>query len=137
MGPATGTLLETMILEAPVAFALFDIDGRYRLSNQALADIHRIPVEDHRGRRPTDILPAPIGERIEASLRRVLTTDQPIVDADLVADVGESGGPRHYELRWFPTHAPDGRIVGAAVFVADITARHAADEALRRSQSRA
>ncbi|MGH3344341.1 MAG: SpoIIE family protein phosphatase [Carbonactinosporaceae bacterium] len=136
VGSSTEALLETMILEAPVAFALFDIEGRYRLSNQALADIDHVPVEDHDGRRPTDILPAPIGERLEASLEHVLATGQPVVDADLAADVAEWGGLRHYELRWFPTHAPDGRTVGVAVFVADITARHAADEALRRSQAR-
>ena len=49
-------LLETLILQAPVAFAFYGPDLRYRRINRMLADINGLPMEDHIGRRPAELL---------------------------------------------------------------------------------
>ena len=69
-------LLETLILEAPVAFAFYDTDLRYRRINRMLADINGLPMEAHIGRRPTEMLPDPLGAAIEARLAEVLETGE-------------------------------------------------------------
>ena len=66
----TSRCFETLILEAPVAFAFYDTDLRYRRINRMLADINALPMEAHIGRRPSEILPDPLGAAIEARLDR-------------------------------------------------------------------
>jgi PAS domain-containing protein len=49
-------LLETLILQAPVAFAFYGPDMRYRRINRMLADINGLPMAAHIGHRPSDLL---------------------------------------------------------------------------------
>ena len=56
LGPGVGrhlessdtALLETLVLEAPVAFAFYDTDFRYRRINRLLADINGLPMAEDR-----------------------------------------------------------------------------------------
>ena len=64
-------LLETLILQAPVAFAFYGPDLRYRRINRMLADINGLPMADHIGRRPAELL-GDLGVAVEERLRQVL-----------------------------------------------------------------
>jgi PAS domain S-box-containing protein len=129
-------LLETLVLEAPVAFAFYDVGLRYRRINQSLAEINGLPIEAHLGRRPRDILPAPLAAAIEQMLVRVLNTGEAIADDDFTASAPTTGEVRCWQSRWFPGRSADGQIHGVAVLVTDVTDRRRAEAALRESHQR-
>jgi len=127
-------LFESAILDAPVAFALYDTDLRYWRVNRALARLNDVPLEEHAGRRPSDVLPAPLAEHIEETLRRVLSSGEVVLIPDFEAGGAES--ERHYTSSWYPARGPDGDLRGVAVFILDITERRRSELAMRRSQAR-
>jgi len=129
-------LLEMLVLEAPVAFAFYDTDLRYRRINRMLADMNGLPMDAHIARRPTDVLPAALGQAVETRLRHVLLTGEVISDLDFTAASPVTGEQRHYESQWFPATAPDGTVIGVAVLVTDITERRRSEHALQRSTRR-
>jgi PAS domain S-box-containing protein len=129
-------LFETLILEAPVAFAFYDTDLRYRRINRMLADINAMSMESHIGRRPSEVLPHPIGAAIEARVVQVLDTGAVVADDDFTALSPVTGELAHYESKWYPARASDGRIIGVAVLISDVTERRRSDEALLRSNNR-
>jgi PAS domain S-box-containing protein len=144
VGPAPGTglessdtaLLETLVLEAPVAFAFYDTQLRYRRINRLLADINGIPMADHIGRRPVELLPDGLGEAVEARLREVLTSGEVVADDDFTAPAPGTGELRYYESKWYPGRAADGQVIGVAVLVSDVTDRRRSEDALRRAIAR-
>lgn len=129
-------LLETLVLEAPVAFAFYDAQLRYRRINRMLADINGVPMRDHIGKRPTEVLEEPLASAVEARLQQVFDTGAVISDDDIVAAAPDTGELRHYESKWFPATGEDGSVTGVAVLVIDVTERHRNEEALRRSTER-
>ena len=52
LSPADTALLETLVLQAPVAFAFYGTDLRYRRINRMLAEINGLPMADHVGQLP-------------------------------------------------------------------------------------
>jgi len=143
-GPELGTglessdtaLLETLVLEAPIAFAFYDTELRYRRINRLLADVNGLPMADHIGRRPRELLPAGLGEAVEARLREVLTTGRVVADDNFTAPLPATGELRHYESKWFPGRAADGVVIGVAVLISDVTERRRSEVALRRAIER-
>ena len=129
-------LLETLVLEAPVAFAFYDTNLRYRRINRLLADVNGLPMADHIGRRPTEVLPGGLGEAVEARLREVLTTGRVVSDDSIVAPAPGSGEMRSYESKWFPGRDANGNVIGVAVLVSDVTERRANENALHRAVER-
>ncbi len=129
-------LLETMVSDAPVAFAFYDTERRYQRISHLMAELNHLPVAAHLGRRPVEVLPEPLGRDVEDMLAQVIESGVATIDRDFVADIPEWGGLRHFESRWFPVHTPEGVLVGVVVFVNDTTERRRSEEALRRSQAR-
>ena len=128
-------LLETLILQAPVAFAFYGPDLRYRRINRMLADINGLPMEDHIGRRPAELL-GELGVAVEQRLRQVLDTGAVVTDDAISVATPVTGELRHYQSQWFPARDSEGAVLGVAVLVSDVTDRRRADEALRRSVER-
>src|SRR4051794_6374928 len=135
LASSDSALLETLILQAPVAFAFYGPDLRYRRINRMLADINGFSMEDHVGRRPAELL-GDLGVAVEERLRQVLDTGQVVIDDDITVVSPTTGEPRHYHSQWFPARDPDGAVLGVAVLVSDVTDRKRADAALRRSVER-
>jgi PAS domain S-box-containing protein len=134
--PSDSALLETLVLQAPVAFAFYDTELRYRRINRLLADINGVPMADHIGRRPVDVLPTALGEAVEARLHEVLDTGAVVQDDDFTAPSSTTGELRFYESKWYPATGPAGEVIGVAVLISDVTARRHAEDALRRSSDR-
>jgi len=134
--PSDSALLETLVLEAPVAFAFYDTDLRYRRINRMLADINGVPMGDHIGQRPTDVLTPVLGAAVEMILTEVLRTHEVISDDDFTAVSPVTGDLCHYQSQWFPARDEEGAVIGVAVLVTDVTARRRSEDALRRSQDR-
>jgi PAS domain S-box-containing protein len=134
--PSDTALLETLVLEAPVAFAFYDTGLRYRRINRLLADINGVPMAQHIGKRPSEVLPVELGRAVEARLRQVLDTGDVVVDDDFVARSPRTGEVRFYESKWFPARGGTGEVIGVAVLVSDVTERRRSEAALRRSTER-
>jgi PAS domain S-box-containing protein len=128
-------LLETLVYEAPVAFAFYDTELRYRRINRALARTNGLPIDVHLGRRPTEVLPGGLGAAIEAMLRQVLTTGETVTDDDFTA-IDPTGERRHWQSAWYPARDEAGTVIGVAVLVSDVTERRRAEEQLRLSHRR-
>lgn len=127
-------LLETLLTEAPIGFAFFDTELRFRRINKTLAEIHRVSAADTIGLRPTEALATGLGEPIEALLRRVMQADRPILDADFPVEARDV--PRYWLSSWFPAHDDGGGVIGVAVLAVEVTQRRTADEVVRRSEER-
>lgn len=141
--PVTGldapdaALLQTLLQEAPLGFAFYGTDLRYRRVNKTLADINGYPVADHIGRRPGELLAPGRGEVVEETVRRVLKEDRAYLGSDYsTEDPPGSGRGRHWVSSWFPAHTEDGEIFGVAVLTVEMTDVRRSEEALRRSEER-
>jgi PAS domain S-box-containing protein len=145
VGVSDSALLGTLLREAPIGFAFFDGDLRFRRVNATLARLHGIASEDHLGRRPSEVWPAELAASAEAALHRVLTEGQPVLEADqpVVAPVPRARpaepsarGERHWAFSWFPCHDGETDVAGVVLIAADITDRQHSAEAVRRSEAR-
>jgi PAS domain S-box-containing protein len=166
MDVSDSALLATLLREAPIGFAFFGADLRFRRVNQTLARWRGTEQAEHVGHLPSQVWPDQLAYRAESAIRHVLAEDQPLFESDQpitfpVAAPGLAGagadaaqaaararrgtGPepasagqqvRHWAFSWFPSHDPDGDITGVALIAVDITDRQNSEEAVRRSEER-
>jgi PAS domain S-box-containing protein len=145
-------LLATLLREAPIGFAFFGTDLRFRRINRSLARLHGRNGSDHLGLLPSQVWPESLAARAEAAIRHVLVDDQPLFEPDQAIggppDAGRTAGgaedsdparvprARHWAFSWFPSHDPEGEISGVALIAVDVTERRNAEEAVRRSEER-
>ncbi|MEV5592938.1 SpoIIE family protein phosphatase [Streptomyces sp. NPDC052496] len=73
--------------QSPMGFLLFDTDLRIRRVNERFATVFGGPPARYRGGRPHDFLPRSEAERLQAALRRVLETGEPVGEMQLVGTV--------------------------------------------------
>ena len=78
---ADAALLDTLLREAPIGFALIGPDLCFRRVNDTLARLHGHDPEDHIGQLPSDVWPTELAVKAESSARRVLAEDQPVFEA--------------------------------------------------------
>ncbi len=149
-------LLATLLREAPIGFAFFGTDLRFRRINRSLARLHGRNGSDHLGLLPSQVWPESLAARAEAAIHHVLADDQPLFEPDQSIGgpsagdgraAGRSSGTtstdsvtapqaRHWAFSWFPSHDPEGEISGVALIAVDVTERRNAEEAVRRSEER-
>src|SRR5215471_837987 len=82
LGALDSALLDTLLREAPIGFAVFGTDLRFRRVNRTLARLHGLSPEDYPGRLPAEVWPAALAARAEAALGSVLSEEQPIFEGD-------------------------------------------------------
>ena len=75
-------LLATLLREAPIGFALFGTDLRFRRINRSLARLHRRDGSDYLGLLPSQVWPAPFASQAEAAIQHVLADDEPLFEPD-------------------------------------------------------
>ncbi|MFH8348512.1 SpoIIE family protein phosphatase [Streptomyces sp. NPDC018045] len=73
--------------QSPMGFLLFDTDLRIRRVNERFATVFGGPAAKYRGGGPHDFLPRSEAERLQAALRRVLETGEPVGEMQLVGTV--------------------------------------------------
>jgi len=114
--------LDSFFVAAPAGLALFDRECRYVKVSQTLADIAGRSVEEHLGRMPRDLLPAPLAAEIEEGLGRTMATGAPLLNVEISAELPpRSGMVRHWLHSQFPVHDGTGNIVGAGAIVVETT----------------
>jgi PAS domain S-box-containing protein len=128
-------LLDTLFATAPVGLAFLDVDQRYVRINPALAAMNGAAVEDHLGRRVSDV-PGPIGDELAALHREAVETGEPRLDREGSGALA-TGEVRHWIASCTPVRALDDQVIGIGVTVIDITERRALLEAERAARLRA
>ncbi|WP_073559195.1 ATP-binding protein [Archangium sp. Cb G35] len=129
----TLALLDSLLASVPASLALLDTELRYLRVNEALAASNGVSVEAHVGRTPGEVIPdrAPL---VEALLRRVLETGEPLRAQEFSAPPAtEPGVPHHWLGDYFPVRARDGQVLGVGGFLVDITERKKQEERLRQT----
>ncbi|MCZ6643227.1 MAG: PAS domain-containing protein [Gammaproteobacteria bacterium] len=118
--------------DAAVGLCYFDTELRYEYINGWLARLNGLPVEKHLGRKVSEVVPE-VASGIEAQLRQVIETKQPIIEGTVEAETPAQPGVRRTFLHnYLPVTAGDGEVVGVTCFVQDITARRKAEVGLEQ-----
>lgn len=127
-------VLDAMFAASPLAMVFIDREMRIVNINR-VASRKSIPIGDHIGRHPAEVMPdhwAVVGEHYE----RVLATGEPILEVEHSQTHPRSGIETTWVSSYYPVFRADGELMGVAGVGAEISARKAAEERLRASEER-
>ncbi|MDG9715667.1 SpoIIE family protein phosphatase [Streptomyces sp. DH24] len=125
------TMLEQMVTGSPVGIAIVDTDLRFVWSNAALEQFGGGPANSRLGLRLADIQPGLDSESIEAQMRRVLTTGEPLVGYEHIGRVRSAPYRETAHMMSFIRLEDDeGHPMGVYYTVVDVTERHRARQRL-------
>ncbi|GDY47423.1 hypothetical protein SANT12839_083050 [Streptomyces antimycoticus] len=114
-----------LIGQSPVGLAVFDTELRWLRANPALQQMNSITEPQVRGLRVGEALPGLDSEVIEAAMRHVLESGEPLLDQQ---SVGRTPADPDHDHAWSESYYrledPSGRILGVAVSIMDISRRH-------------
>ncbi|WP_405631201.1 SpoIIE family protein phosphatase [Streptomyces sp. NBC_00016] len=124
-------VLEQMIGGSPIGIAMVDADLRFVWSNAALTQFGGGPPESRLGLRLAEVQPGLNSEAIEAQMRRVLATGEPVLGYELVGRVRAAPHRETAHMLSF-TRLDDehGAPMGVYYTVVDMTERHRARQRL-------
>ncbi len=121
--------MTALVDSAPVGAAVLDPDLRYRWVNQTLCTMNGHSADEHLGRLPQEVL-GPLGEELEAVLRRVLSGDGSLVDYRFRGQ--RPGVDGHWMASYYPLRNETGEIVAVGAIVTDITEHERGSERERQ-----
>lgn len=129
-------IVNAFFSSSTVGFGIVDSQFRYTRVNNVLPEMA--------GMKPDDLIGQPVSEcfrepggRAEVIMRGVLESGRPVLDHEVLAELG--GGPaelRHWLVNYFPIRESSGAVTQIGVTAVDITARRHAEEALRKLSGR-
>ena len=121
-------------LSAIVDFAyIFDRNGRFIYSNQALLDLLGITVDEIVGRNFFDLrYPDDLAARLQRQIQEVIDTKSVVIDE--TPYTSPSGTEGYYEYIFAPVLAPDGSVEVVAGSTRNITERKRVEKALQVSE---
>ncbi|MBN3959629.1 PAS domain S-box protein [Nostoc sp. NMS8] len=130
------SLLDALLAAAPVAVCFLDRQLRYIRINQVFADINGLTIEEHLGRKFSEVLPAMAAE-FEQQLQRVLETGEPLLNVEISGKTREQSERYGYWLgNYYPVNNAMGETVGIGIILADVTAAKQTEVALREGEER-
>ncbi|MFJ4339832.1 SpoIIE family protein phosphatase [Streptomyces sp. NPDC088915] len=130
-------LSDRLVSQSPIGLAVFDTALRFVLVNPALERINGIPAALHTGRRISDMLPAIDAPGVEEVLRTVLESGEPVLDHSTVGRTPADPDRDHvWSVSFYRLEGGEGRVLGVAASVIDVTERHRADAEADRSRRR-
>ncbi|MCC5629280.1 PAS domain S-box protein [Nostoc sphaeroides CHAB 2801] len=130
------SLLDALLAAAPVAVCFLDRELRYIRINQVFADINGLTIEEHLGRKFSEVLPAMAAE-LEQQLQRVLDTGEPLLNVEISGKTKEQPERYGYWLgNYYPVNNAMGETIGIGIILAEVTAAKQTEVALRESEER-
>ncbi|WP_340384358.1 SpoIIE family protein phosphatase [Streptomyces sp. SS7] len=125
-----------MVAQSPIGLAVVDPDLRFVSVNPALAGIIGLPPEEHLGRRIREVLPSMEADALEAAVREVLRTGEPLVDRSTVGRTRADPDRDHaWSISLYRLEDSRGTVLGVAASVVDVSDQYRAGveaEAARR-----
>jgi len=106
------------LLTSRIGFAVFDRKFRYRLVNEALAAMHRVPAEAHSGESIRSITGKAAG-KIEPALDAVFATGEALPNFELIDNVPTRPEGVHWTGTHFPIRDERGKIKEVGAFVVE------------------
>jgi PAS domain S-box-containing protein len=129
-----GVLLEAIYATAPVGLCFLDTDLRFVQLNDRLAEINGFSISEHLGRTVRELLPD-LADIQEPIFEQVLHTGVPVLNVEVSGRTpSQPDVDRDWLVNYYPLIAADGQRLGINIVVQEITARKAAEEALRQSE---
>ncbi|WP_267244791.1 SpoIIE family protein phosphatase [Streptomyces sp. PR69] len=126
-----------LISQSPIGLAVVDTELRYVIVNPALERINGLPADDHVGRRVREALPFLDAEGIESAMREVLATGVPLLDRETVGRTPADPDREHaWSVSFYRLESSNGKVLGLAASVVDITERHRATAEAARARAR-
>lgn len=126
-----------LISQSPIGLAVVDTDLRFVMVNPALERINGLPAAEHVGRHVREALPFLDAEAIESAMREVLATGTPIVDRESVARTPTDPDREHaWSVSFYRLESSNGRVLGLATSVVDVTERHLATAEAAQARQR-
>lgn len=119
-------LSHSLVNQTPIGIAVFDNDLRWVGVNPALERINGVPEEAVLGRRVAEVLPDLDVQAIESRMRHVLETGAPLLDQQTVGRTAADEQDRAYSESYHRIEDIDGRVLGLAMAVLDVTERQQA-----------
>jgi anti-sigma regulatory factor (Ser/Thr protein kinase) len=124
-------LLATLLDAAPLGFAYYDRDLRYRHVNRRLARGHGLAQDAHLGRTPWDVAPE-TAAAVEDHLRAVIASGESRLGVEMAGVNPDDGSPGRWSTSWYPVRAGhSGPVVGVALLVVEVSGASAGADALR------
>ncbi len=122
--------LQSIYNGVPVGLSFVDRDFRYIEVNERLANVNRISVEAHRGKRLREIVPH-LADRLEGFYGQAMNEGRPVENVEISSGRADpTGVARTWLCSFHPARGPDG-VTGAMAAILDITEQRRAEE-LRR-----
>ncbi|MFE3328084.1 SpoIIE family protein phosphatase [Streptomyces sp. NPDC059176] len=120
------TVMDELFRTSPIGLSIHDPSLNVLRINRAIAHIGGIRSEDARGHRIGDFLVAADAETIEARLRKVLATGNPMIFTEQPCRLQGDPRERYVAVSAFRLDDATGRTLGVAQLVEDVTDRHRA-----------
>jgi PAS domain S-box-containing protein len=129
-------LSRSVVDQSPVGIAVFDTAMRWVSVNPALERINGLPEEAVLGRRVGEALQSLDVEAIEARMRHVLETGEPLLDQQTVGRTAADGEDHVYSESYHRIEDSEGRVLGLAIFVIDVSERQRAVAEVAKARER-
>ncbi|MFJ9419908.1 SpoIIE family protein phosphatase [Streptomyces sp. NPDC101227] len=122
-----------LVAQSPIGLAVLDTDLRFVMVNPALERINNLPAEAHIGRDVHETLTFLDTGVVASRMREVLASGTPLLDQFTVGRTGsDPDAEQAWSVSYYRLEDPNGRVLGLATSVVDITEQHrAAAEAAR------
>ncbi|WP_083974818.1 SpoIIE family protein phosphatase [Kitasatospora mediocidica] len=118
---------EAVFGQTPSGFFLFDQQLKLQRVNRSFAEAVGVEPEALTGLTAHDLFSATEAERLQAALRQVLASGDPVVDLRFSGAVPTRGGNRRWAISLYRLTGPGDRSMGVAGQVHDVTSRHVAE----------
>lgn len=133
--PKPELLVQHLLASAPIGIAMLDAELRYVFINNVLADSNGLPVSQHIGRHPREVLPD-AGPGLEAIMRDVVRNNRASPRFTAHAEIPPGSGQfRYWEASYHPLSDEQGLACGIVAMVEDVTAKHEAERLQQEKDS--
>ena len=123
-------LLAPYFRASRVGLCILDADFRYLAINQTLAVMNGIPAAAHLGKSVREML-GDFAELVEPQLKRVLDTQQPVLNLEISSTLYNRSEPGHWIEHYIPIKDASGEVRQIGVVVIEVTEQKKLEESLR------
>lgn len=126
---------DALLSNLPDLICTFDLEGRFTYANPALLGVWQRSLAEIIGKNTFDLgYPPDLAARIQAEVRRVLETQQPVRNHTPFS--GPGGEARIYEYIFSPVANSEGALEGVTCTARDITEREQMEKEIAESRQR-